>query len=111
MKSLKITAKERKARESKYKNDCMPCIDGGDMYPYGTRLDLNNEMLDKLEIETLPRVGATLTLTAKVKVIAVRESQREGGDKNRSVEYQITDMEFGGPSSAEDAVRAAVGKA
>lgn len=111
MKSLKITAAERKEREKKYK-DCAPCsIDGGDAYPYGTRLDLNNETMGKLDMDKLPRVGTTVLVTAKAKVIAVRENQREGGDKERSVELQITDMEFGDDETAEDAVRKAVGKA
>lgn len=109
MKSLKITKKEREERKKKYA-DCAPCIDGGDMYPYGTRIDLNEETLEKLDMDKLPRVGTNMTITAKVKVTSVSENQREGGEKTRRVELQITDLEFG-EGSAEDAVRAAVAKA
>jgi hypothetical protein len=107
MKSLKITAAERKEREKKYSKGVPVSIDGGDAYPYGLRLDLNDETLEKLGMESLPKVGKAMVLTAKVKVIATRENQREDGEKCRSVEMQITDMEFGA-GSAEDAVMAAV---
>lgn len=62
-------------------------------YPYGTRIDLNKESLDKLGIKTLPAVGSEIMIECKVKVIAVRESASER-DTSRSVELQITDMDL-----------------
>jgi len=65
----------------------------GDGYPWGTRIDLNKETLDKLGIKTLPAVGSEIMIECKVKVIAVRESANER-DTSRSVELQITDMDL-----------------
>lgn len=62
-------------------------------YPWGTRIDLNKETLDKLGIKTLPAVGSELVIECKVKVIAVRESASER-DTSRSIELQITDMDL-----------------
>lgn len=60
-----------------------------DGYPWGTRINLEDDVLKKLDINTLPNVGDELMIEAKVRVISVRES----GD-SRSVELQITDMEL-----------------
>ena len=88
MKSLKQSKKEL----DKY--DSPIAVDGNrDQYPYGTRIDLNKESLDKLGIKTLPAVGTELMIECKVKVIAVRESASER-DTNRSIELQITDMDL-----------------
>lgn len=64
-----------------------------DGYPWGTRIDLNKESLDKLGIKTLPAVGSEIMIECKVKVIAVCESANER-DTSRSVELQITDMDL-----------------
>lgn len=110
MKSLKTTAAERKERDKKYKDMCSPCdMDGGDAYPYGLRLSLNSDTLDKLDME-LPKVGKSMTITCKVRVISATQHERENGEKSRDCALQVTDMEFG-DGSAEDAVRAAVSKA
>ena len=80
--SLKNT---RKTEDEK--NEIEPAIGNQDGYPWGTRIDLESDTLDKLGIKTLPAVGDELMIEAKVRVISVRES-----DNSRSVELQITDM-------------------
>lgn len=60
-----------------------------DGYPWGTRINLESDTLDKLGIKTLPAVGDELMIEAKVRVISVRES-----DNSKSVELQITDMDL-----------------
>ncbi len=62
-------------------------------YPYGLSVSLEKESLDKLGITTLPEIGDTFTLTAKVKVTSISESASEDGD-TKSASLQITDMKL-----------------
>lgn len=69
-------------------------------YPYGLRICLDSESLDKLGVTELPAVGTTMTLMARVEVVSV--SQHESGDgKNRDVSLQITDMELRGGGASD----------
>ncbi len=99
MKDLKISKKE-----AKEKSEAMQVIGSSDQerYPYGLRLDLNNDTLDKLGMTKLPSVGTVLTFEVKSKVIGSRQSATEGSE-NRSIELQIThiDMETAKEEKAE----------
>lgn len=61
-------------------------------YPYGLRLDLNDEVLKKLKLGSLPEIGAKLNLQAVVEVCAMSASDSKEGGKYRSLCLQITDM-------------------
>lgn len=89
MKDLKITKKEAKA-----KSESM-VIGSPDQerYPYGLRLELNNDTLEKLGIDKLPSVGTVLMFEAKAKVVGSRQSATEGSE-NRSIELQITHIDL-----------------
>lgn len=89
MKDLKITKKE-----AKVKSESM-VIGSSDQerYPYGLRLDLNNDTLEKLGMQALPAVGTVLMFEAKAKVVGSRQSATEGSE-NRSVELQITHIDL-----------------
>ena len=89
MKDLKITKKEAKA-----KSESM-VIGSPDQerYPYGLRLDLNNDTLEKLGMTELPSVGTVLMFEAKAKVVGSRQSATEGSE-NRSIELQITHIDL-----------------
>lgn len=70
------------------------------VYPYGLRVQLDEDTIDKLGIRTLPEVGEPLILVARVNVISVSENQHvEGKDgkphRHRNVELQITDLALG----------------
>jgi hypothetical protein len=65
-----------------------------DQYPWGLRIRLGEPELKKLGLDTLPKVGGVMTLTAEVKIIGTHEDANET-NKNRSVELQITKMDFG----------------
>lgn len=65
-----------------------------EQYPWGLRLSLREPELKKLGMDSLPKVGAVMTLTCEVKVIGTHEDANEQ-NKNRSAELQITKMEFG----------------
>ena len=62
-------------------------------YPYGTRIDLQDESLDALGIKELPEVGSTMMIECKVKVIGARQSANEK-KTTRTLELQITDMDL-----------------
>ncbi len=91
LKDLKISKKEAKDA-----NKLASPYEDQERYPYGLRLDLNNETLEKLGITKLPAVGTVLMLEAKAKVVGSRQSATESSD-NRSIELQIThiDLETG----------------
>ena len=72
------------------------------MYPYGLCLDLNDESLKTLGIKSMPKVGDTFTITAKVEVNRTSESESADGNNYRSVGLQITDMDIGGAKKEVD---------
>ena len=74
-------------------NSCIP--NDGPEYPYGLRICLNTDSLKALGIETLPDLGAELTIKAKVSVCGVCESKNLYGT-DRNLDLQITDMELKG---------------
>lgn len=65
----------------------------GERYPWCLRFDLNDEVLEKMGVTTLPAVGEEMMMTCKVKVIGTRQSASEGSD-NRSVDLQITELDL-----------------
>lgn len=87
--------------ESK-KKDVMELEDHRPEYPYGLRIDLNNESLDKLGIKELPEIGETMVMMAKVEVVSVGSHAHKGGDKHRNVDLQITEMGFEGKKISQD---------
>lgn len=88
---LKITAKERKAQREKYKN-MGPAMDDGDIYPYESRISFNDDMLEKIGLDSLPKVGKTVKVIAECVITSTSEnaSTRGGEDKKqRRMELQI----------------------
>lgn len=88
LKDLKISKKE--AKEA---NKLSTPYEDQERYPYGLRLDLNNDTLEKLGITKLPAVGTVLMFEAKAKVVGSRQSATESSD-NRSIELQITHLDL-----------------
>lgn len=82
--SMKMTRAEQ--RESM---DAVP--ESADSYPWGLRLNLDKETLDKLGIDGLPGVGDKVLVAARATVVGVSQHESEGHD-SRSVELQITDL-------------------
>lgn len=73
-------------------------------YPYGLSIDLSDESLAKLGITELPKVGAQLEIRAKVTVTSTSSYETQGGEPDKRVCLQITDMELGA-AQAESAQR------
>lgn len=90
-----------------------PCAtDPKDMprYPWGLCLNLDDDALEKLEIDELPAVGATLTLAAKVTVQSVSSNQTEGGAERRQISLQITDLGLAAEGKKKSATSALYGE-
>lgn len=90
-----LTSMKRTKKDTKKSKDlCCPTSCGPtDAYPYGLQVRLENESLDKLDLDSLPKVGTKLTLTAEVEVSSVSERDNSGSDGPfRSLELQITKM-------------------
>ncbi|MDY7001249.1 MAG: hypothetical protein SVS15_05650 [Thermodesulfobacteriota bacterium] len=86
LKIPKKTKKEIQAEREQY--EIGP--DGGDKYPYGTRLNFNTDEVKKLGVDVSKiKAGEEVTGKFKGKVIGVRQSERESGDKEQSFEVQI----------------------
>lgn len=86
--SMKRTKKDTKKSKG---NLCEPCSTS-DAYPYGLEVRLEDESLNKLDIEELPKAGTKMTLTAEVEVSGSSSSARMGEDPRRSLTLQITKM-------------------
>jgi hypothetical protein len=84
--SVKMTKQEVKDRYA-------PATAASDapLYPYGLTLRLDNDTLDKLKVRSLPEVGESMLVLARVNVTSVSSSESDSG-KNRTCELQITDL-------------------
>jgi len=97
LKSMALTPAEKKEETAEYKPQAPD-------YPWGLSLDLNDDSLEKLGIATLPQMGESFTMMAKVSVKSV-SSSTYNGKTNRSCCLQITEMALGTdlePSAAAD---------
>jgi hypothetical protein len=65
-------------------------------YPWGLCVTLSDDTLDKLGVAALPATDTEVTIIAKAVVSSTRENQTQGGETERSVDLQITDMRVGG---------------
>lgn len=89
--SMKMTPAERK--EAVTPSDYKP-----PEYPYGLRVTLDSDALEKLGISKLPDVGTEFELVARVEVCARSEHESEGS-RNKSMELQLTDVALGEPAT------------
>lgn len=77
-------------------------------YPYGLKICLDEASLSKLGIQELPEVGQKMTIEALVEVVSVSKYDTKQSGVDRKVDLQITDMELGeGTDAQEDAAEAA----
>ena len=87
--------KSPKKNTKEMKVGAMPSPVDRDEYPWGTKIDLNEESLTKLgDLFDEAVVGEEANITAKAKVVSKRANDTVGDDgkkkKNRSLELQIT---------------------
>lgn len=81
--------KQKKQSKDQVLADAMP----EDEYPWGLRISLNTDDLEKLGID-LPAVGAEMRLQARVEVVSANMHERKGGKMDLNCDLQITDMQL-----------------
>lgn len=96
--SMRLSAQEAK-EEGGYAQPANPDLP---RYPYGLCLDLNDEVLQKLGITSLPTPGTTMQLIATVEVSRISEYQNQEG-KDACMGLQITDMALSAPAASNTA--------
>ena len=69
-------------------------IQGGPEYPYGLRITLDPEVMKRLDMGRIPKVGETMMLHAMVEVVGVNSDRASNGSRDMSVQLQITTMEL-----------------
>jgi hypothetical protein len=101
--------RDMKRTKTEKKKENVALVGPEDSYPYGLRLTLDGEQLKKLGLDTLPKVGKTITLHAKAKVIGARETSRSDGTQDRSLEIQLQKMGIAeGAGSMEEAISSSI---
>ncbi len=90
-----VDLKSPKKSKEEIAKGMMPTSVEQDQYPWGTKIDLNEESLAKLgDLFDDAVVGEEANVTAKAKIVSKRANDTVGGDgkkkKNRSLELQIT---------------------
>jgi hypothetical protein len=69
-------------------------------------VNLDDASLKKLGIETLPKIGTAMVLTARVEVSSLSEYDSQQGGASRSLGLQITDMALAAESGKGSASKA-----
>lgn len=102
---MQLVSMKKSAEEMRDDKSDACCAPSGDQpaYPYGLRIDLNDESLAKLGITTLPAVGTTMKLLAVVEVSSASQYESEQG-KDRNICLQITEMalDTGAPAARSE---------
>lgn len=86
MKSMKC-----KPSDSKSKAEYASPVDAP-QYPYGLKIRLEKEQLDKLGIKELPEVDSEAVLMANCVVVRVSKDESQNGYESTCCELQITEM-------------------
>ena len=69
--------------------------DSSEEYPYGLRIRLENDELEKLGFKDLPEIGKSLKVTAEAAVQSISSNESVGSKGNKKcVELQITSMQL-----------------
>lgn len=61
-------------------------------YPYGLEISLNDEAIAQLGLDPLPAVGKEMMIRARVKVSRTSAHETMGGEAEKCLSLQITDM-------------------
>src|SRR5262245_43380857 len=87
--------------ERQYPADVAPS--GMPDYPYGLRIELDKDALEKLGIDELPPTGVLVLLAAQASVVRVSSTEELEGEGYASVCLQITDLKLA-PVRGEDVI-------
>jgi hypothetical protein len=104
---LKITEAERKKRDKDHADG--PVRSLVDTYPYGLQLRFDDPSLEKLGIDSMPKVGRRVRVIAECSVRSTSENSTTTGGKdrkNRTMELQVEkialDIDGGSATDAVD---------
>jgi len=86
LKSMKLTKADAKKETGVEVSKDLP------RYPWGLRVELNDDALDRLGMPALPAIDEKMLLYARVEVTYVSQTASQEGKKRRSVSLQITDL-------------------
>ena len=81
-----------KLTESESKDNAIVQETEKQLYPWGLRIELNDDSMKKLGLEKIPSINSKLKLEAIVEIIRVDSSDSVDGGKKESMSLQITDM-------------------
>ncbi len=90
---INLKSEEKKEKE-------MPLMSSME-YPYGLRLILDHETLEKLGIKELPQMGAKVNIEAIAEVVSVSACADHEGEIENTICLQITDMDLKKQSAAK----------
>lgn len=79
-------------------------------FPWGLSLNLDDAVMNRLGMKTLPSVGQTMNIKAVAKVTSVSEHDNEDSGVRRTVSLQITDMEVPTKTTEDEKATALFGK-
>lgn len=100
-----VSVKIDKATRDKLKEPSTIATDAP-IYPWGLSINLDSDTLEKLEVDADDlKVGATLSLIAKVDVVSLSKNESQGSTPNQSVGLQITEMCLESAGAAAAAVK------
>jgi hypothetical protein len=80
-----------------------PSVGDAPEYPYGLRISLDDDALEKLGLTQLPAVGTKMQLSATVEVCSTSAYSTQEGESEASVSLQITAMELGSAQQSTSA--------
>lgn len=88
---MKLVSMKRSEEAKSEAMDCSPCHSDMPDYPYGTRLNLDEEQLKQLGITAMPSAGAAIWIEGRGVVVGMREEHIDG-KLRRGLDIQITDL-------------------
>ncbi|MDY7579361.1 hypothetical protein RGU70_13665 [Herbaspirillum sp. RTI4] len=97
---MKMSAEEAKEQTAPSESS-----ESESQYPYGLRVSLDDDALEKLGLTSLPAVGSKISFNAVAEVCGTSSYAQDGGEAETSLSLQITGMEV--TSSAQTTTDAA----
>ncbi|MEM5785845.1 MAG: capsid staple protein [Syntrophobacteraceae bacterium] len=104
---LKSMMLPKKSKAELKKDCCEPVFGDQDKYPWGLQLNLDNDGCKMLGLKPSEyKVGSSVMIHAKAKVVEIAETERQGSDPRSRIEFQITDMAVSNSNSFEGGYKA-----
>ena len=89
-----ISMKRKKKSKKEMNKEMVVPMDMSEQYPYGLRFSLQNEEIKKLGLDIGKlKIEQTGMISAKVEIIEISSNESAGGNDQRRIELQITELE------------------